>query len=748
MTTAGTQSAPTVEAGLLERIQYAPDLDDACHLVLEEIFRVCDFQRAVVVVRHQDHLHAVGHGVSDERLLALTSPTEASGAALRDLMDAGESRPLEARELPELDFEAVSLLVLPGPRGIPAGALLLDDPSSKGTGALTGPLRTLGPTLARLLEVAALRKRIARVDRHAALLDTVVDSLADPVILTDAQNSFLFANRRAEHLFSARSHESEGRRRAVRINDLLFSSFLTEAVISGGEPVSRELNLVNPSDGSDLLFEVFTVPLPAGAGREGAVISVLRDITDLKRALTELELQFSRSRVAEQAARRESDRLNAILANVSDPILVTDNESRIILLNGEAERLFDASSDRIDTKKETTWQAVRANDTKFTTLISDFLLQPDTRRAENILLDDPVTGRELPIEVQSTKILSPRGEVSAIVSVLHDLTPVVDNARLARELRVLNEGLEERVRLSTEELEERNRRLEWQSRELQKASRLKSEFLASMSHELRTPINAMLGYTALLQEKIYGELSDKQDNALRKIYGASQHLLALINDILDLSRIEAGKMPIRVEEVRLTAIVQELSQAIEPMVREKGLDYRAELSGELPLLMTDRTKIKQILLNLLSNAVKFTPEGSVVLRAHPVDGGERFRVEVQDTGIGIENGDLQTIFDDFRQVDQSSTRQYGGTGLGLSITRKLVTLLKGSIEVDSRYGRGSTFTVELPATLSPDDGDHVTMQPDEHGEGQDRPASPGPGGETPVSSSSSSSSPSSPSSVQ
>jgi PAS domain S-box-containing protein len=532
------------------------------------------------------------------------------------------------------------------------------------------------------------------------------------VILTDAQNSFLFANRRAEHLFSARSHESEGRRRAVRINDLLFSSFLTEAVITGGEPTTRELNLVNPSDGSDLLFEVFTMPLPPGAGREGAVISVLRDITDLKRALTELELQFNRSRVAEQAARRESDRLNAILANVSDPILVTDDESKIILMNSEADRLFDASSDRTNPASDSVWQAVRANDTKFTTLISDFLLQLDTRRAENLVLHDPMTERELPIEVQSTKILSPRGEVTAIVSVLHDLTPVVDNARLARQLRVLNEGLEERIRLSTEELEERNRRLEWQSGELQKASRLKSEFLASMSHELRTPINAMLGYTALLQEKIYGELSEKQENALKKIYSASQHLLALINDILDLSRIEAGKMPIRIEEVRLAAIVHELSQAIEPMVREKRLEYTTALSDDLPVLLTDRTKMKQILLNLLTNAVKFTPEGSVVLRAHLVDGRERFRLEVEDTGIGIQEHDLEAIFDDFRQVDQSSTRQYGGTGLGLSITRKLVALLKGKVGVVSSYGRGSTFSVELPVVLVAE-GENVVDPADE-----------------------------------
>jgi PAS domain S-box-containing protein len=695
----GMSSTPLL-TGLLERIQYARDLSGACHMVLEEVFRTSDFERAVVVVRHEDQLDAVAHGVTEERLRALTAENSDSGRFLRDLLDTGEARTLPGHELPETGFELVTVVPYAGPRGIPSVALLLDDPGSRGPAALDGSLRAIGPTLARIQETDLLRKQLERTQRHAALQDTVVDSLADPVILTDHQNRFLFANRRAEQLFSARAHESEGRRRAVRVNDLLFSSFLTQSVISGGEHANRELTLVNPSDGSDLLFEVFTINLASSDWGNGAVISVLRDISDLKRALGELELEFGRSRVAERRARRESERLNAILANVSDPILVTNIESKIILMNAEAERLFDASEKRTSEPEDATWQTVRANDTKFTTMISGFLMQKTMRRSENLVLQDPVDGREIPIEVQSSKIMSSRGDVSAIVSVLHDLTAVVDNVRLARELQVLNEELEERIRLATEELEERNRRLEWQSRELQKASRLKSEFLASMSHELRTPINAMLGYTALMREKIYGELNEKQENALRKVYSASQHLLALINDILDLSRIEAGKMPVRVEQVRLDALVHELSQAIEPMVREKRLRYRTELSEDLPVLLMDRTKVKQILLNLLSNAVKFTPAGSVTLRAHPVAGGERFVVEVEDTGIGISQEDLESIFDDFRQVDQSSTRQYGGTGLGLSITRKLVRLMKGSITVDSEQGVGSTFRIELPVRLS------------------------------------------------
>src|SRR5690606_23405535 len=184
---------------------------------------------------------------------------------------------------------------------------------------------------------------------------------ADPVVLTDRENDFLFANRRAEELFANRPDDSEGRRRAIRVNDLMFSSFLTQSIMGGPAAANRELNLVDPNDGSDLLFEVMSVPLPPGLHREGAVISVLRDITDLKRALTELEVQFSRSRAAERAARQESDRLAVVLSNVGDPILVTDQQSNISLMNSRAERLFEA--DPAGPALAHTSRIVQANDT-------------------------------------------------------------------------------------------------------------------------------------------------------------------------------------------------------------------------------------------------------------------------------------------------------------------------------------------------------------------------------------------------
>ena len=687
-----------VRSELSERLRFVSSVIDASHLLLEAVLRFDEVDRAAVVVRAEDQMMGAAYGVSDDQLQRFLRSRGGEAQQLRDAIDGGSvTRLYPEGDDASLGFGVATVVPFPGPRGIPMGAIVLEGIVADAVAALVREIGDdAGPRLARIAEVTALRGQVQRLEQDLGLLGAMVNSFADPVLLTDRENNFLFANRRAEELFSNRPDDSEGRRRAIRVNDLMFSSFLTQSVMGGVAPANRELNLVDPNDGSDLLFEVMSVPLPQTLHREGAVISVLRDITDLKRALTELEVQFTRSRAAERAARQESDRLGVVLSNVGDPILVTDQQSNIILMNSRAERLFETDGPR---QEHDGARVVQANDTKFTTLISDFLLQEDVHRVENLVLQDPTSTEELPVEVVSSKITDQRGQLTAIVSILHDLTEVIENERLARELQVLNEGLEERIRLATEELEERNRRLEWQSRELQKASRLKSEFLASMSHELRTPINAMLGYTALLREEIYGQLNEKQEGALRKIYGASQHLLALINDILDLSKIEAGKMPVRIESVRLEAVVAELSQTIEPMVREKKLDYRTEVSEDLPAMETDRTKVKQILLNLLSNAVKFTHEGQVIVRASPMKDGQRVQIEVRDTGIGIKQDDMEAIFDDFRQVDQSSTRKYGGTGLGLSITRKLVRLMGGTVEVKSEFGKGSVFRVELPVTL-------------------------------------------------
>ncbi|MGQ0814617.1 MAG: ATP-binding protein [Gemmatimonadota bacterium] len=695
-----SRSADVIVAELAELIARVHDLAEGCSLVLDRIVSEGEFERAVLLLASDSGLRGSAWGVSDATFKQLTSTQTDAGAALVVLAQKLGIRSIPPDYLPTAGFNSIVAISFPGIRGQPAGVLLLDAQLAEPRCALANDvLQRVGASLERSARIEDLDVQLTRQTRQYQMLNGILNALSDPVILTDVRTNIVLSNERAESLLVAGEESSEGRRRAIEVNNLLFSSFLTQAAISGvKEERTRELNLVDPTDGSDLLFEVIVLPVRISpSDPEPGVISILRDITDLKRALTELEVQFNRSRVAEHRSRQERDRLNVMLENVSDPILVTDEASNIILMNPEADRLFVLPAEADPESPYS--RMVQANDTKFTSLISDFLLQMQRRRVERIDLLDPDSGRLLPAEVHSSKIHNARGETTAMVSVLHDLTQFAENQRLAAELKLLNEQLEDRIKRATLELEQRNRQLEWQSAELEMASRLKSEFLAAMSHELRTPLNVIIGYSSLMRERIYGELSDAQDETLQKVNTTSQHLLALINDVLDLSKIEAGKMPLHVEDIDLRDVLAELSETVMPMVRKKQLRYQTEFFERVPRIATDRTKLKQILLNLLSNAIKFTSSGSVTVTTEVATTNERIRIAVSDTGIGIKPEYLDVIFDDFRQLDQSHTREYGGTGLGLSITKNLLALLGGTITVESKFGEGSRFTVELPVQL-------------------------------------------------
>ena len=269
------------------------------------------------------------------------------------------------------------------------------------------------------------------------------------------------------------------------------------------------------------------------------------------------------------------------------------------------------------------------------------------------------------------------------------------------ELQSANEELQhhyEELELSQEELLTSNEELSQANDRVMEADRLKSEFLANMSHELRTPLNSVIALSGILLARMDGDLTEEQEKQVKIIKKSGKNLLELINDILDLSKIESGKMEISLEEFYIEDVVNDDRAMVTPLATEKEINISFIKNEEIPLIRSDRNKIKQILLNLLSNAVKFTPTGgSITIDATGRDG--RVELRVTDTGIGIAKENLDKIFDEFRQVDGSSTREYGGTGLGLAITRRLVKLLGGEIRVESEIGKGSTFTIDIPVTL-------------------------------------------------
>jgi signal transduction histidine kinase len=225
-------------------------------------------------------------------------------------------------------------------------------------------------------------------------------------------------------------------------------------------------------------------------------------------------------------------------------------------------------------------------------------------------------------------------------------------------------------------------------------SRAKSQFLANMSHELRTPLNAILGYTELITDSIYGEVPDKIRDVIGRVEHNGRHLLGLINDILDLSKIEAGQLTLMFNDYSMKAVVDTVMSVVESLASEKKLELKATVDPDLPVGRGDEQRITQVLLNLVGNAIKFTNTGEVAVRVSKSDGA--FLVSVADTGPGISETEQRSIFEEFRQADSSSTREKGGTGLGLAITKRLVEMHGGRLWVESTPGEGATFSFTLP----------------------------------------------------
>ena len=248
----------------------------------------------------------------------------------------------------------------------------------------------------------------------------------------------------------------------------------------------------------------------------------------------------------------------------------------------------------------------------------------------------------------------------------------IENARLFQEIQDKNEQLEA-------------------------ANRHKSQFLANVSHELRTPLNSIIGFTRIVLRRTGGQIADLQKENLQKVLVSSEHLLNLINELLDLAKIESGRMEVYAETFQLNDVVRMATSTVEPMLKDGRVRLVTEIAPDIPPLKTDRDKLKQAVLNLLSNAAKFTEKGEIKVAAWQENGN--VKLTVSDTGIGMKKEALDYIFEEFRQADMSSTRRYGGTGLGLAIVRRFINLMGGDIAVESEIGKGSKFTITIPISL-------------------------------------------------
>jgi PAS domain S-box-containing protein len=496
----------------------------------------------------------------------------------------------------------------------------------------------------------------------AQFLRALLDASPAAIIAIDPDGQVQLWNRAAERLFGWSEQEVIGRQHRLVVE--LLKSSATEG----------ELHLPGKS-GVFIDIDVRVAPWHDASGEACGTLFILTDSTNrttMQRELRELTQQ-------EQAARdqaRSERRFRELLEAAPDAIIEVDREGRIVLLNRVSENMFGYS------REELLGRSV------------DLLIPQDlrTRHAEHrqrywntpstrpmgsglMLQGKRKDGSEFPVEISLSPVESEGGlRVTAIIRDISKRRTAEDR------LRAVQENY-------TRELEQRNRLIE-------RANRLKSEFLASMSHELRTPLHTIIGFSELLGEELEGPLNDKQKRFVNHIHKDSLHLLELINDVLDLSKIEAGKLELRREAFDVRGALEEVLASIRPQAEAKSQSLGTVLD-ELPALDADRTRFKQILLNLLSNAVKFTPEGgSIRVEAGLLE--EMAQFSVIDTGVGIPKEEQESVFDKFYQVGQTTKGVREGTGLGLAITQRLVAEHGGKIWVVSEVGKGSRFSFTIP----------------------------------------------------
>jgi PAS domain S-box-containing protein len=387
--------------------------------------------------------------------------------------------------------------------------------------------------------------------------------------------------------------------------------------------------------------------------------------------------------------------LQSVLDSMGEGLIAADQEGHFMIWNDAAKKLMGRDASDLRTEQWTPHYKVFLPD-GITPYPPDHLplvraLQGESVRVE-LMVEHPERTDGVFLEVTARPLTDNQGNSGGGVAVLRDIT---ERKAAEREVRILNQNLEARVIERTAELNAANKELDLRNREVERATQMKSKFLASMSHELRTPLNAIVGFSDLMAEEIPGDLNPKQKRFVNHIRDGSTHLLQLINDILDLSKIEAGQLDLRCEDFQIKDALPEVLSTIRPLAMAKNIQIKQTMKKDL-IVYADRVRFKQILYNLLSNAVKFTPKAGRITIGCREDENS-VCISVADTGVGIRVEDQAVIFEEFRQVEGPAGTTQEGTGLGLAITKRLVEQQGGRLSIESEFGKGSRFTFTLPA---------------------------------------------------
>jgi PAS domain S-box-containing protein len=503
----------------------------------------------------------------------------------------------------------------------------------------------------------------------AEILSSLLETSRFGILVVDSKGQVQVWNHGAEQLFGYKKEELLG--------SPLFAALQLHIRPQG------EIELRLPKrDGTLIDVQVWTGPCRDAAGNLLGTLAIFAEVTrqhvvEQKLARVEEELVQAMTQQKETRAELHAERrFRDLLEAAPDAIIEVDREGRILLLNLVTEKLFGYSREELlgRSVEMLVPDALRGGHAQHR---ADYWAHPITRPMGIglALHGRRKDGSSIPVEISLSPVKSEDG--FRVTAVIRDIS----------ERRQTEERLRQMQEAYTRELESRNR-------EVERANQLKSEFLASMSHELRTPLHTIIGFAELLGEELEGPLNDKQKRFINHIHTDSIHLLALINDILDISKIESGRLGLRRETFDIGGTLEEALSSVRPQAAAKSIAIETSLS--LPAtIFADRLRVKQVLFNLLSNALKFTPNGGKIL----INAALRdsvIEISVSDTGIGIAKEQHEAVFDKFYQVGSTTKGVREGTGLGLAITKALVEEHGGGIWLESEPGKGSRFTFTIP----------------------------------------------------